>query len=315
MTQSSGSGGGEDSQRWVDRAIEALDRGQPESAIDLLRNALTFDPNDARAHALLSYALLESRRIGAALVEARAAVALDPNLSVAHLVLGDAWLAHRKPQRAREHFDAAHRLDPSRPAPLRGLARFEAFYDRDDAAIELLDRALSLDPEDPETLVELGQAHLGRGHLDEAERYARAALELSPEQSNALVIMGHVLLRRGDVGGAREHAGWAIRAGSRIPALNLIAAIKARESLFLGVWFRLNSMLAELGPKAMLVLLAAYVAQRFLILVLQDLGHPRVAELVSYAWLGLCVYSWVAPGIFQRMLLREIRSVRLRGDF
>ena len=41
----------------------------------------------------------------------------------------------------------------------------------------------------------------------------------------------------------------------------------------------------------------------------------NIAELVGYAWLALCVYSWVAPGIFKQMLVRELNAVRLREDF
>ncbi|WP_437929559.1 hypothetical protein WMF37_09900 [Sorangium sp. So ce291] len=73
--------------------------------------------------------------------------------------------------------------------------------------------------------------------------------------------MGHVLLRRGDVSGAREHAVWALRTDRSHPdALRRLAAIKARERLLLGLWFRRSSALAGLGPSAMLVLLAADVA-------------------------------------------------------
>jgi hypothetical protein len=128
--------------------------------------------------------------------------------------------------------------------------------------------------------------------------------------------MGFVLLRRGDIQGAREHAAFALRSGASDPeALRLLVAIKARESLLLGLWFRWSSMLADLGPRAMLVLLAAFVAQRFLRLALEDLHHRGAASLVGYAWMGLCVYSWVAPGIFRRMLERELATVRLRADF
>jgi hypothetical protein len=70
-------------------------------------------------------------------------------------------------------------------------------------------------------------------------------------------------------------------------------AIKARESFLLGAWFRMNAALADFGPKAMLILVAAYVVVRFLALALEDLGLPRLSGLVSYTWLGLCVYSWV----------------------
>jgi hypothetical protein len=83
----------------------------------------------------------------------------------------------------------------------------------------------------------------------------------------------------------------------------------------LGLWFRANAMLSDLGPSAMLVLLAAYVGQRLATLVLEDFGLSRAAGLVSFVWVGICVYSWVAPGVFRRMLDKELETVRLDPDF
>ncbi|AUX29961.1 uncharacterized protein SOCE836_020560 [Sorangium cellulosum] len=72
--------------------------------------------------------------------------------------------------------------------------------------------------------------------------------------------MGQVLFRRRDVSGARAHAVWAMRADVSHPdAPRLLPAIKARESLLLGLWCRMSSVLAGLGPSAMLVFLAAVV--------------------------------------------------------
>jgi hypothetical protein len=50
-------------------------------------------------------------------------------------------------------------------------------------------------------------------------------------------------------------------------------------------------------------------------LILRDTGHPAASQAVSYLWLGLCMYSWIAPGIFRKMLEDELRQVRLRDDF
>jgi Flp pilus assembly protein TadD len=308
-------GRGEDD-RFTDLGAAALDRGQHQAAVDLFRRALTLDPDEPRAHALLALALLRMKRLGAALLEAQTALVLAPEAPLSHLILGHVLLAHRKPEEARGHFESAREHDLASPAPLRGLAAVETFFDREDRAVEILEKALELDPEDVDTLSALGTAHLSRGRLDEAERHARAALEIEPEHADSLVLMGFVLLKRGDIQGAREHAVWALRgAAGETDALRLLVAIKARESLFLGLWFRFNSMLGALGPSGMLVLLGAYCVQRVLQLALEDMKMKPIAELVGYAWLGLCVYSWVAPGVFQRMLVREIKMVRLREDF
>ena len=45
-------------------------------------------------------------------------------------------------------------------------------------------------------------------------------------------------------------------------------------------------------------------------------GHnPELAQLIHFAWLGICVYTWVGPGLFRRSLEREISSVVLKQDF
>jgi Flp pilus assembly protein TadD len=304
-------------ERWIGLGASAIDRGHAAGAIDPLRRALTLDPDHARAHALLGLALLRMKRVGSALYEANAAVALAPEASHAHEILGHVLLADRKLDQAREHFRAARDLDPGSVGVLRGLAAIARVEDHHDEAIALLDEALALDPVDVDTLVALGQTRLDRGRLDDAEARAREALGISPEDVDALVLMGRVLLRRGDTAGAREHAVWALRNGSGegSGALELLVSVKARESLLLGAWFRANAALSDFGPKAMVILLAAYVAQRLLTLALEDLGHAELSRLVSFAWLGICLYSWVAPGVFRKMLARELATVRLDPSF
>jgi len=143
------------------------------------------------------------------------------------------------------------------------------------------------------------------------------SLTLSPANQDALVLMGAVLLRRGDVENAREHAIWAIRIDpTDRGALHLMGAIKAKTSWFLGLWWRYNTWCSEVGSKnAAVVLLGAFILYRFLTQFLVDFDRPQGAELVSYAWLGICIYSWVGPGIFQRELQKELQSVQLRKGF
>jgi transitional endoplasmic reticulum ATPase len=107
----------------------------------------------------------------------------------------------------------------------------------------------------------------------------------------------------------------AIIAALRDVKRRLLVSIKARENLLLGAWFRVNASLSDFGPKAMLILLAAYVMQRFLVLALEDLKLGGLSDVVSYTWLGLCVYSWVAPSVFRKMLERELATVRLDPRF
>ncbi|XXY46877.1 hypothetical protein WME91_43440 [Sorangium sp. So ce269] len=122
--------------------------------------------------------------------------------------------------------------------------------DHDDRAVELLTQALDR-PRRTSRRSSPSATRTSRAAASTTPSAGRAALKAEPEHADALILIGDVLLRRGDASGAREHAVWAIRTDVRDPdALRLLAAIKARESLLLGLWFRVSSVLARLGPSA-----------------------------------------------------------------
>lgn len=66
--------------------------------------------------------------------------------------------------------------------------------------------------------------------------------------------------------------------------------------------------------RAVLVLLFAFIVYRAARQVLTDSGYPDGADLVNFAWIGICIYTWVGPGLFQRELEKELGEVKLR-DF
>ena len=95
-----------------------------------------------------------------------------------------------------------------------------------------------------------------------------------------------------------------------------MAAIKAKTNWFLGLWWRYSTWTLEAGTRrAVVVLLFAFVAYRVARQWLFDAGNPQAAGLVSLAWIGICVYTWVGPGLFQRELQKELGKIRLRDDF
>src|SRR5690606_5211910 len=107
---------------------------------------------------------------------------------------------------------------------------------------------------------------------------------------------------RGELQMAKDHALWAIRSepGAR-HALYLMASIKARESWLLGLWWRFNTWLGRMSDgRIVLVLLAAFVAQRLGTVYSDKHGFEMTSSIIHYAWLGLCIYSWVGPVAFQR---------------
>lgn len=303
-------------QLWAE-AMAALSQGNNRRAIESLRRVLSSEPNDSEAHALLAVCLVDGRRLSAAETEAKLSLAGAPLSPLSHLAMGQVSFARRDFRRAEESFRTVLELEPDESAHHRRLGNLFLAVGRREEAESELQHALELDPADPENLVALGRHRLQTGAVDEAERLAREALTLSPANRDALVLMGAVLLRRGDVEAAREHAIWAIRIDpTDRGALHLLAAIKAKTSWFLGFWWRYNTWCSEVGSKnAAVVLLAAFILYRFLTQFLVDVDQPQGAELVSYAWLGICVYSWVGPGIFVRALQKELQTVHLRKGF
>ena len=128
--------------------------------------------------------------------------------------------------------------------------------------------------------------------------------------------MGELLLRRGELAEAREHAIVVLASSpDHEGALRLLVNIKARKSWFLGFWWRLNAWLTLRPGRAIFVLVLAYLVQRALVTWTRIEGHPMTSSIVSYAWLGLCIYSWVAPGVYRRALQKELEQVTLRPDF
>ncbi len=305
-----------DTQRQIEIGRRALLADNPGGALEPLRRALTNDPENAEAHRLLAMALYGLHRLSAALVEANAAMLGDAENADTHAVLGDIHYGMRDLKTAKRHYEAAREFGPLSVGPLRGLAAVAAFYDDEVAAFDLLREALALDASDVEVLVDIANLHLLRGRLDEAARFVDEALAVEAHHRAGLCVKGFVLLRRGDVAGAREHCVWALRRDpTHLDAIKLLAAVKVRENVALGLWFRVNGAVSSLGPRAGTAMVAAYVGQALLRLVLQDLGYPTAGDVVRWVWLGICHYSYAAPQIFQRMIAKEIDSVVLRGDY
>jgi hypothetical protein len=125
-----------------------------------------------------------------------------------------------------------------------------------------------------------------------------------------------VHLARGEIDAARDHALWALRNGEQRSALGLLAAIKARQSFLLGVWWRYSVWLSALAEgRIAAVLVVSFLAYRVATVFAQQHASKQIADLVNYAWYGMCAYSWFGPSLFQRSLRRELDQIKLRADF
>ena len=96
----------------------------------------------------------------------------------------------------------------------------------------------------------------------------------------------------------------------------MLAAIKARQNWFLGVWWRFQTWVtAGSSRRAIALLVGMYLLYRAAGIALVDHGLKTWTPALSIVWLGFCVYTWFAPGIFMRSVRRELETVKLRPDF
>ena len=304
--------------RLYELALQQCSQGNVLTAIETLKKVLATTPDHAGAHAVLSSCLLDTKRIHAAKHEAKLALSLAPDSAFAHRVMASCLCAHRKFKQAEQHMQEALELAPEDPENYRYMAHvldLQNSHTKRNEIRSYLNRALELEPNDPDTLAALGDDKLSAGELTEAEKFAKEALASTPEHIDSLVLMGNILLRQGKIEQAREHALWALHIdASYEKALYLMAAIKARENPFLGLWWRYATWMGQLGSgRAILVLIGAFILYRLIAFSLTDLGYADVANLFRLFWFLLCIYTWVGPGLFDKMVKREIETISLKN--
>ena len=150
-------------QTLVQRAMEALDRGDATTAVAWARNAADSAPNDALVWAVLCMALHRAGRFDSAIDAGRTSIALNPASAEFHSNLGVVLRAAHRPREAEAAYLAAIAAD----------AKFVSAYSN--------------------------YANLARdeGRHQVAEQYYRAALALNPDSAEAWQALSGVLQRQG----------------------------------------------------------------------------------------------------------------------
>jgi tetratricopeptide (TPR) repeat protein len=305
------------SHRLLRHAQDQLARGQVEASIETLATLLGADPDHADAHGLLALCLVRRKRLHAARLEAERSVALDPEGVLPHLAAAAVASADRRFDVAESHLQAARSIDPESATVEIQLARLYLFWGRPKDAATHAAHAIALEPDDQDALALAGEVAFHRGEHAEAARYAQAALETDPEHVDSLVLLGHCELAAGNAAAAREHSLWALQLDpTDAGALELMCAIKARESFWLGLWWRFQTFLTSgSGTRTILLLLGMFLVYRVAEILLQDAGRQDIADTLRIAWLAFAAYTRVAPEWFRRTLRKEMDEVRLKPDF
>ena len=306
-----------DVEQFIDRARAQINHGNLAAAIESLRQALSADPDHSGAHALLALCLHDERRLHAAEHEAQLAVSLDPDSGLAHYAAAMVAMAKRDFARAEEHLRRAIALQPQHTHSLLGLARLYQLWNRPREALPLLEKARELAPDDADTWAALGDYYKSQRDFERAEQFAHEGLRLNPENTEALLVMGEVLLHRGDTAAAREHALLVLRQNANHEGgVHLLTAVKARESPVLGLWWRFNAFFGGGSiMRRVVMLLGIYLVYRVGVLVAGDLRHLALQAILAITWIGFCIYTWVGPALFQKLIKRELEPATLHSKY
>ncbi|MCG6925329.1 MAG: tetratricopeptide repeat protein [Acidobacteria bacterium] len=173
--------------RLIDVASEAMNEGEHEKAIPLLKQALAESPGDAVVHNSYGSALAATGHLEEAVVQYRRATALSPEYPDAHNNLAAALVQSGRPDEAIGEFRQALALKPDFVEAHAGLGGLLAQTGRVPEAIPHLEKAVEFAPESLGALTNLCLALSIAGRPQEALPHAQKAVALSNGQ-NPLIL-------------------------------------------------------------------------------------------------------------------------------
>jgi hypothetical protein len=134
-------------------------------------------------------------------------------------------------------------------------------------------------------------------------------------------ILGTALLARRACSGATAAWSVAILAGCR-PLIQRTTSQRRERGRFYPRARRIGARRRDIAsrrsrPRSSTcgILIGSFIAVRLAIIILGAPGYEDLEILLSRGWLAFCVYTWLAPEIFEWMLKRELETVELREDY
>ncbi len=215
--------------RLIDDASEAMNKGDHEAALPLLRRALTESPGDAVVHNSYASALAATGRLPEAIAQYRKATTLSPDYPEAHNNLASALVQAGRPDEAVAEFRKALALNPDFAEAHSGLGSVLAREGRTNDAIPHLLAAVEHSPQNPIARTNLCLALLMAGRASEAIPHAEQAVTLSSGQDPLILdLLGRLYAQTGRLPEAIEATRRALEIASRANDRPLVRDLRAR---------------------------------------------------------------------------------------
>ncbi len=170
--------------------IKALRDGDPEKAIELLKQVTEVALNSFRASYYLGLAYRADRQYSKAIENISFALELNPTHLQAHVDLGDCYLAVGDIPEALAEYHRARSIQERYAPAWDGIARAAEARGDDDEAISHFKTAIELNPGFPNAALNLGDLYLRRARLREAVDLFLQAIEIRPNFAAAYNRLG-----------------------------------------------------------------------------------------------------------------------------
>lgn len=289
---------------------QQLQAGNAEAAVELLRKAISLEPNVGRYHGLMALALIDLKRYHAAEHEAKLALQLEPDL-FALLALGLSQLAVGRYESAVQLLLQCLREEPDNPTILASLASaylgLRRYRDSEMAA----QRALSIEPQNPLATQALAYSLWYQGRYAEAESLALQGLAQNPEDDIMHTIKGLAELRRKNSGAAIAHSLNALAVNpDNTDAKRLLLLAYAQQRLWMRPVVRLALWCARFTAFTRTAIgIGTYTLVNLLTHALQSHStHAPHLQVLASCLVGVYVLAMVyliaAPRIFNAMVGR-----------
>jgi Flp pilus assembly protein TadD/Tol biopolymer transport system component len=219
--------------RLIDVASEAMNKGNHQAAIPLLREALAKNPGDAVVHNSYGSALTATGHLAEAVVQYRRATALSPDYPDAHNNLASALVQSGRTDEAIAEFRKALALKEDFAEAQSGLGGLLAQEGKVEEAIPYLLKAVELNPQNPMARTNLCLALSLAGRVQEAIPHAQQAVTLSSGQNPLILdLLGRLYAQAGRLPEAIETTRQALEIASQANDEQLARDLRARLSSY-----------------------------------------------------------------------------------
>ncbi|HUE74635.1 MAG TPA: tetratricopeptide repeat protein [Pirellulaceae bacterium] len=211
-------------------------------AVEVLRDALVRDPNNARVHSLLAISLAQTNQYDAATEHARQAIEQAPDSAQSHFSLAWVMVERRRWKEARQAVDSAISLAPEEARFYWMLSRIDYCQCQWRQALQAADLGLAIQPDDQGCMNMRALCHLALGDKQLAAEATQQSLERRPEDPWAHASQGWAQLTNRQSQAAMESFREALRLDPSLEwaRRGMVEALKSRHWIYRAV-MRLRS--------------------------------------------------------------------------